>query len=399
MKKSSRKDKLTFPFILLVTFFCMYAKRSWFKIGAGNISTIVLTYKDGFKASGLIGTLYRLVNHILPIDMMSYEPYYFFNKYMCFVYLILAGLLLTLIYKRVDETNRDVAIDYLILAIIVFGGMFVTGDTMGSYDMYMMIVALISMMLIFSGKHELLVCILNIIGVLINPSYVFKIMPLILICWTYRWRVKGQDVYKKYIFVSMVLSALFWLASEASLLRLSQVYDQALEMGYKLSANPENYDVVFAARTLREASSILPEWSFHGNNYIDLLVLLLVASPYLLIGRHAFTDLINCVRNQENYKVYRLIQLGAVFILPEFILKIKYGYLVYEVVIYYLLILLFLIVERDELVLGQMRDVRTRVREKVPASALLLVYPLLLMPFSDVAIMNGLDVIARFFGA
>ena len=76
----------------------------------------------------------------------------------------------------------------------------------------------------------------------------------------------------------------------------------------------------------------------NGNNSIDLLVLLLVASPYLLIGRHAFTDLINCVRNQENYKVYRLIQLGAVFILPEFILKIKYGYLVYEVVIYYLLI-------------------------------------------------------------
>lgn len=78
--------------------------------------------------------------------------------------------------------------------------------------------------------------------------------------------------------------------------------------------------------------------------------------------------------------------LGAWTVLPEFVLKVDYGRYLYSIVFYYLAMILSLIALGDGQVKDALGDMEARLTKKMYAPAILIVYPMILMPFLDVVI-------------
>ena len=145
-----------------------------------------------------------------------------------------------------------------------------------------------------------------------------------------------------------------------------------------------------------EASSLIPEWNYKDDNYLSLVLFLLAFSPYLLIGRDYFKRLY--LKNPNNRRVYRLMQLGALMILPEFILKVKYGFLIYFVIMYYVLLLMFLYQDNDELIITNSKEEINMLKEKIMIPEVLVIYPLLFMPFLSFSISRVFHVLSEYLG-
>jgi hypothetical protein len=398
MKTENVKNHGWKLFIIIGIIFCLnYLHFASFKLADDNLGVLFPSYKNGFLSAGLVGTIWRFVNQQTTVNLMSYEPVYTGAKHMLMLYYILTAVLIVMLYRKCKEKYRDMLTDFFCILVVLCGGMFGCADTLGSYDMYQMIVMLAAMILIVAEKGEWLLVPLMVIGMLIHPSFLLKNAPLLLLLLWYRYHKNHEKKYKGILWISGILAAVLFLVSEVSALGIQGMYDESLQLGQLLSLDATTYDTNFAARALRECSALLPEWGYHGNNYIGLLLCLLACSPYLLLGRHFF------VKANKNLgadrKLYRLLQLGGLFLLPEFLLKIKYGYFIYEVAVYYVLLFLFYITEDDAVMVPVMEEVRSEVRERWFFSEILLLYPLLYMPFLSVSISGAFDFAARLLGA
>ena len=83
---------------------------------------------------------------------------------------------------------------------------------------------------------------------------------------------------------------------------------------------------------------------------------------------------------------FAAVALGAWTVLPEFVLKVDYGRYLYSIVFYYLAMILSLTALGDGQVKDALGDMEARLTKKMYAPAILIVYPMILMPFLDVVI-------------
>lgn len=364
---------------LVAAFSLIYLRFASYKISEDCIRTIELSYKNGFISAGLIGTLYRVLNMIVPVELFDYEMIYFASKCMLILYYVLAGLFVMVLFVKKKSLFKN-NVSLVVMFVIFAAGMFGCADTLGSYDMYEMMVLLFIAILLIAQKAEWLVIPSVIIGVLIHPSFLFKCMGIVVAIMIYRWKIKKENKYKALLIVSVVAVLIVYFASEISL--AIYIFEDR-----QLLAN----------KAIVCASSLIPEWNYRGNNYINLFIFLLAFSPYLLIGRDFFKRMYR--NNVESKKVYRFMQLGGLIMLPEFILKVQYGFLIYFVIMYYVLLLLTFNIEEDAYIVSTAEEEKKLLKEKLFLPVVLVLYPLLLMPFMSVSIMRGFDVIARVLGA
>lgn len=373
------KKVLLIVAVLGVIFCLVFLRFASYNISEDSLRILELSYKDGFISAGLIGTIYRGLNLVVPVELFDYEVIYVISKHILILYYVLVASFVVVIYgKRRELFEKNPAL--ICLFVIFTAGMFGCADTLGSYDMYQMIVVLIISILLFLQKAEWLTIPAVLVGILIHPSFLFKGFIIVAALMIYKWKIHSENKYKSLLITSLVASVTSFIASEASLVA-------------KIVGNTD----LLGDRVIREASAILPEWAFHGTNYINLLIFLLFFSPYLLIGRDFFKRLYK--RDIENVKVYRLLQLGALFVLPEFIFKIEYGFLIYTVIMYYVLLIMYMLVQKDRAVIECIEEEKEVIKRIIPIPEVLIIYPLLLMPFIRISIMRGFDVISRLIGA
>ena len=374
-----KKKILIILLSLVVVFSLIYLRFASYKISEDCIRTIEMSYKDGFISAGLIGTIYRMINMVVPVDMFDYEMVYFAAKCMLVLYYVLAGIFVMLLFvKKKSLFKNNIAL--VVLFIVYIAGMFGVADTLGSYDMYEMMVLLFIAILLTSRKVEWLIIPSALIGVLIHPSFLFKCMGIVVAVMIYRWKVKKENKYKPFLIILVAVVLIAYIASEIS-----------------LAINVFENRQLLANKAVVCASSLIPEWNYRGRNYINLIIFLLAYSPYLLIGRDFFKRMY--AKGIESKKVYRFMQLGALIILPEFILKVQYGFLIYFVIMYYVLLLLILNVEEDTYIFSTSKEEKKLLKDKLLFPEVLVLYPLLLMPFMSLSIMRGFDVIAGILGA
>lgn len=379
-EKTGNIKKSIMIFLILGVIFCIvYLRFASYKMSEDCIRIIDLSYKEGFISAGLIGTLYRGLNLIIPVELFDYERIYIFSKHMLMAYYVMAAFLVVTIYcknRKLFKNNPSM----VCLFVVFIAGMFGCMDSIGSFDMYQMIVVLFIMILLFLKKAEWLIVPAVLVGMMIHPSFIFKGFLIVASIMVYRWKIQKKDKFKILLICSLIVAGIVFIASEGSLF-ICILNDRAL----------------LAERVIREASSILPEWEYRGTNYLNLLIFLLFFSPYLLIGRDFFKRFYK--KDIENVKVYRLLQLGALFILPEFILKIGYGFLIYSVIMYYVLLIMFMLSEEDKSVTECAEEEKEVITGIIPIPEVLVLYPLLLMPFYRISIMRGFDIISRLIGA
>ena len=67
------RARVRYMLVLLVVSFGMFLRFYDEKVNPCNSTALAFSYKYGFLPQGLVGTLYQLLNQIMPFHMMKYE--------------------------------------------------------------------------------------------------------------------------------------------------------------------------------------------------------------------------------------------------------------------------------------------------------------------------------------
>ncbi len=285
---------------------------------------------------------------------MEFEGTYVFTIICRMAYLALGLILCVVANEKIhsagdmDDTVRTgLGRNVIILFAIFAFPMYAELETFGNYDMYLSMVLFASMILILLEKGLWLLLPLSLAGIYFHPSYLFKCLPLVIICLGYFLHKNNKKNSLLYLTILTSLAYFLW----------------------------KEYHAYFSLDVA--GSSILPSWQNGRDFLLELLLSGLVFLPYLIYGILLYRE----IRKASAY-AYRLGFLsGLACLLFVLLMKFAIGTVLYYTFLYVLLLLLFFIEQGEDLVLDTMHILHERVSERVPLAVLLLVYPIIFMPF------------------
>lgn len=396
-----RKDNRIFLGIL-----ALFAAACWicyfdYKINPQDTTVFAFSYRYGFISRGFMGSLLELAQTVTGRDLMNYETVFIWSLAATFLFfLCLFAFFYTALNRSAPGKIRRQR--YLVVFIGVFAfPMFVTEENFGRLDVYLAILMLVSMILLIRGKLEWLVIFLCGLGVVIHQGFVFMNVNIVLVLLFYKWlkndRGKKRYYFRIFALTLALVSVLFLYFEFFSHVNGTQIYDEVVRNAKQLAEDGKTYSTSVVNHEILGEGVFMDEWFFHKINYIELPQFLLFFAPYLAIGiswgkkRWAL-----CEGATEKW-ICAAVLLGAWTVLPQFVLKVDYGRYMYELVFYYLAIIFSLTSLGDEKTTEATEQVLDEVRGKLPAAKLLLVYPMILMPFYDVVISELNVVFGRLF--
>ncbi len=358
--------------LVLLAFLCAARWFAW-DVRNGFLAIYDVSYANGFVSAGFLGSLIRVLNLLLPVELMTERAIYVVDILCLLVYQISAILLLVAMYQRIPEEGKSHGRVLMMgLAIVIFP-MFQDGATFGCYDMFLTSILFISLLQVVRERGLFLLPILAGCGILIHPSFFLKYLPLILLMLSYRIFVEEKTSYKWTFIVTIVLSLILYLLSEVTSF-----------LGADGLHNAE--------------SSLLPEWNGLVASYMELPIFCLLMLPYMIILfnylKEGCESTYSTTSLERWYQIYRIL---SITLLPLFLMKTNYGILVYDFVLYYLLSSMALLAFADDMQLALLDSARDRINNRVFLPIVLLVYPVLFMPFMNSSISASLDFLTKLF--
>lgn len=351
-----------------------------------NSTVLAFTYRYGFISRGLIGSLYHLLDAVLPMDLISYESALYTSLV---VTLLIFAIFLCLCYRmlqRCPEKYMTIVETICILFMITVITTFSSRRNLGRLDIYMILLSLWAVWIIIEGKHLWLVVPLSCLGVMVHQGYVFMYFNMILVLLFYQCLTRDKKKYLRLLVLSLLgVSALFLWFQFFSHIHGESIVDGIIEEASILSRGGKYHETLIEAEILGKDLT-REEWPMHVENWMELPIFLLFVSPYIALGIAYFKTLLKkCSTMTEKVK-YWVVCLGAVTLLPNFILKVDYARWFLAMVVYYLVVWMALILLGDLLVQETLFDYVNSVKRRCSGAFLLLLYPVLFLPFWDVHI-------------
>ena len=173
------------------------------RIRAYNTTMLALSYQYGFKSRSLLGTIYHILNWILPWDIMHYQYVLLFADV---VMVLFVGFLVFFNRKLLELCEEK----YMKILMIV--EMFFTVTTTATFcaesnflrvDIFMIWMSLIAAYLLLVEKNEWLVIPISALGVMFHQGYVFMYFNIILVLLLYKWYMTRKKKYIVY-FISCI---------------------------------------------------------------------------------------------------------------------------------------------------------------------------------------------------
>ena len=398
------RARVRYMLVLLVVSFGMFLRFYDEKVNPCNSTALAFSYKYGFLPQGLVGTLYQLLNQIMPFHMMKYEAVMNFSLIATILFHLVLFYFFWLCLKRCQERHlQDLEYVILFCALLTIS-MFFSKRQFGRLDMYMLAFSLICAVAFVKGKGRWLAVPLSVLGMLVHQDYMFLYMNLVLVLLAYQaLSVEGRARRTYWILagVSLVAAVLLffwfsWLFQRGLALRgdADSLCEAVAAMAKKLSYKGK-YDETLIARELLGTDFSAQEWPLHVQNWIETPVFLLLVSPYIVLGVKLMRGILSQAKDKAAKWKYRIVAWGAFTILPLFVCKVDYGRWFFAVIIYYVIIVLTLVAMGDKVVEAQLFGLMARVRETYSWSMLLLLYAVLFMPFWDVHICGFLKNISN----
>ncbi len=371
-------------FSILLAFFC-YGKR----VNSYDATMLAFSYKYGFISRGFIGTMYQLLDKVLPVSLMNYQAVKTYTMIITIIYyLILLGFFVMCI-RRCQEKNKKY-MQYAIIFFAIFAvSMFISEYNFGRLDVYLVMLSLIAVTLLVKEKAQWLVVPIAAVCVMIHQGYVFMFFNLILVLLLYQALSHEKKEQRKYLIlfgITFLVGSAFFLYFEFfSHVNGAKIYDDLYATAKSICRKGIVHDDVISAEVLG-VDLTAKEWDLHIQNLVELPFFVLLIMPYILFAVQYFRGIIKkAVTVQDKWK-YRLVAMGALTMLPNFILKVDYGRWVFAVICYYMVIVLALMAMGDQLIMSEFVSMCDAWQERSPWLILLLLYPLLLVPFQDVII-------------
>jgi len=392
MKTGLMKETRIRNFILMLIGFAFLAACFFFegRLNAQTTTAYALSYEFGLIPRGFVGTVIYLIKSILGIDLYTYHRVYLFTGLVTAVYYVILFLFYYICLKRVKETNVRLAETLILFLSIFMFTEFLTWNNFGRLDEYLMIITLISLILIISEKWEFMLVPLCIVAGLIHIGFVFTNINVILIALIWKIFQKDERERKKYIIIFLLcflsVSILFIYFELIQQPLSMEAYDTMVALAKSISEDGAGISDSLLDSEILKKDVFEDEWIWHRVNYVETPIFIVLFSPYIYIFVCFFKGLINRVEDKIQKFKYIFILIGAATIIPSLLLKVDYGRWMFCIITYYCFIVLTLIVLGDENIIKQCDITLSWLKRKIPCYWLLMVYPLVFMPFRDVFI-------------
>lgn len=383
------KKILPFVFVWLIFLVALFLKGYGDKVNDINATMLAFSYEYGFISRGLIGTIYQLLDIVLPFDMLNYTWVMRFTKAVTVVfYLILFAFILSCLFKcskKLTEPMKYAIIFFSIWAI----PMFVSQYNFGRLDVYCVMLSLLGAILLIYEKAEWLVIVFSALGVMVHQGNVFMFLNIILILLFYKMLSTEGKKQRKYLILFvlsfLVASALFIYFEffshfdGESILENIVATATALCDGGKYHQDVIDHEILGIDLTERE-------WKFRLQNFIQFPIFVVLMLPHIILTVKLFRNIISSAETKKDKWKYFFVSIGAATIIPDLILKCDYGRWMFAIICYYCVVILALLAMKDKIVEREFLNLTTTLNKKSPASILLLAYPIVFQPLWDVAI-------------
>lgn len=383
-KKEGTRDKI-FMWSMAFLAFLWYLKDCDSHMSFYNSTLYAFSYKYGFISRGFVGSVYQLLDMVLPIDMMKYQSVYYFSICMTVLFYIVLLLFLSKILKVTEHTQKhNVKLLIAFLGIFMFP-MFWTAENMGRIDIYFLLLVFLCVYLIMHEKLLWAVVPLLAICMCIHQGFTFTSANLILVMLFYKAMMAKQNnkkYMKIFILSFVVISILFLYFEFGNHLRDTTMIETLITDAKNLSASGNDYNETIIDHELLGQGVFAREKSYHICNMQETPVFLILFFPYILIAWNFFRNLLRGTKGKERL-AYLAVALGNLTLLPELILKVDYGRYAFFTFFYYIVIVMVLIALKDEKTIFAFEETKQKIKRKVSMPYLLLVYPAIFMPFSD----------------
>lgn len=356
-----------------------------------NTTMLALSYEYGFTSRSLLGTLYHLLDAVLPLDLIDYRAVVA-TAYVATILFVLFVEYFLYRCLRCCEGEMVKYGEYLALILsLCLVSTFSFPYNFFRVDIFMILVSLLGVLCLVKERAQWLVVPLSALGVMFHQGYVFMYFNLILVLLFYRalsWWKEDRRKARRYgllFALSFLVGSVLFLWFEF----FSRSNGAALFDTIKSEAEKLSYDGIYHSTLLyHEVLGIdlaSTEEEFSRVNAVQILMCGIVCLPMLVSGVRFFAGLIKKAKGASEKWKYLAVVLGAATILPDFLLKIDYGRWMAAVVVYYVGIVLALLAMKDPVMEAQVRESGESLIRR-PGMALWLMIVLLLLPFLDVNI-------------
>ena len=377
--------------VVMAIFMCLMFYRYFIRqLSSFNVTLYAFNYSYGFMSRGLVGTLWRGIDAILPGNQMTYQALFTFSIILSIIYMIVLFAFFCMILNRTPQIDVH-NMRYLIIFLSIFAvPIFATRANFGRIDLLLFIIVFICLMCIISEKAEWLCIPLVILAECIHQGFVFMNINIILVLFFYKAMKREGKERTKYLILfaaTLIAASIFFLYFEFfSHVDGNNIYEEIVATAKSLSKSGTGYGTMLVKHEILGEGVWMDEFIFHLSNFVDAPIFLGLFLPYLIIGIVFLKKLLTGHREITDKLAYLAVVLGSLTVLPEMLLKVDFGRYVFAVFFYYIVIVMCLIVMGDEFVSDTLDEVKESVKARVPFAIFLLVYPMLFMPIYDVMV-------------
>lgn len=377
----------------LVTWF-LFVLILWWRNYSGeveiiNTTSLAFTYEYGFISRGLMGTIFTFVDWILPFDMMNYEGVMAFTFVTTLLYFaLLLGFFLICLTKCTASLTEKTK--YLVLFFTMYAvSMFVTKYNFGRFDMYCLMLSILSAILIIYEKAEWLVVPFSALSIMIHQGNVFYLLNIILILLLYKaFSCEGKQR-RKYIvlFLSsfLVSSVLFLYFEFFSRSNGAAYVDEITAVAKSLRFDGDIHEDIIDHEILG-IDLAERETEYRYKNFVEFPIYCLLCSPYLFLAFQFFKGLLTNAKTKLDKWKYFFVAVGSATIIPALILKCDFGRWMFMIIAYYFVVILSLVAMKDTLVENEIKHITHKIKKLGVGAWILLLYPAFMVPFKDVVI-------------
>ena len=394
------KEKRIGSFARVWLFFAFFLSFVYFNFRVNEINGTMMafSYKYGFISRGLIGSIYQLVDKILPVNMQTYDGLFYFTVVITVIYFAVLFAFFMLCLKKSSLSISD-DLKYMILFFTIWAvPMFVSKNNFGRLDIYCFMFSLIGAMLLIVRKAEWLIVPISALGVMVHQGNVFMFYNIIMMLLLYRACSTEGNERKRYgilLGLSFItVSVLFLYFEFFSHMNgeniLEEIVTYASNVCYKGKYHQDVIDHEILGIDLSER-----EYEFRLRNIVQFPIFVVLMLPYIIMTVKLFKNIIKKADSKLNKWKYIFVAIGAGTIVPDLLLKCDFGRWMFAIIAYYAVVIIALIAMNDTLVETEVKALITNVNEKFSGAIILLVYPFLMQPLLDVAICGFVSNIAN----
>ena len=390
-QETKQREIRKFMIMLSVVNLALFAVTCRGMVRSYNTTMLALSYEYGFTSRSLLGTLYHLLDAVLPLDLIDYRAVVA-TAYVATILFVLFVEYFLYRCLRCCEGEMVKYGEYLALILsLCLVSTFSFPYNFFRVDIFMILVSLLGVLCLVKERAQWLVVPLSALGVMFHQGYVFMYFNLILVLLFYRalsWWKEDRRKARRYgllLALSFLVGSVLFLWFEF----FSRSNGAAFFDTIKSEAEKLSYDGIYHSTLLyHEVLGIdlaSTEEEFSRVNAVQILMCGIVCLPMLVFGVRFFAGLIKKAKGASEKWKYLAVVLGAATILPDFLLKIDYGRWMAAVVVYYVGIVLALLAMKDPIMETQVRESGERLIQR-PGIALWIMVVILLLPFLDVNI-------------